>query len=45
MRDSLFLDPTAYALLAVVLAIAATASVIPARRVIRVDPAEALRHE
>ena len=45
MRDSLFLDPTAYALLAAVPAIAAAASVIPARRAMRVEPAEALRHE
>jgi macrolide transport system ATP-binding/permease protein len=45
LRDSMFVDPTAYGLLAVVLAIAAAASVIPARRAMRVDPAEALRHE
>ncbi len=45
IRDSLFLDPTACALVAAVLGIAAAASVIPARRAIRVDPAEALWHE
>ena len=44
-KDSLFVDPMSYALLAAVPAIAAAASVIPARRALRVDPAEALRHE
>ena len=45
VRDSMFLDPAAYALLAVVLAIAVVASIIPARRALRVDPMVALRHE
>jgi putative ABC transport system permease protein len=38
-------DPLAYAELALVLFIAVLASVIPARRALRVDPVVALRHE
>jgi len=45
LRESMFLDPAAYGLLAMVLAIAVFASVIPARRAMRVDPVSALRHE
>jgi hypothetical protein len=40
-----FSDPALYAELALILAIAVLASVIPARRALGVDPAEALRHE
>jgi len=45
LKDSLFLDPDPYALLALVLAIAVAASVIPARRALRVDPMVALHNE
>jgi ABC-type lipoprotein release transport system permease subunit len=38
-------QPIVYAELAVVLAIAVLASLVPARRALRVDPAVALRHE
>jgi len=41
----MFLDPEAYGLLALVLAIGVAANVIPARRALRVDPMVALRHE
>lgn len=41
----IFADPIMYGALALMLAIAALASVIPARRALRVDPAVALRHE
>jgi predicted permease len=40
-----FRDPVFYAELALVVAIAVLASVIPARRALRVDPVVALRHE
>ncbi len=45
LSDSILLDPVAYALLALVLGVAALASVIPARRAMRLDPMIALRHE
>jgi len=38
-------DPLVYAELAFVIAIAALASIVPARRTLRVDPVVALRHE
>jgi predicted lysophospholipase L1 biosynthesis ABC-type transport system permease subunit len=40
-----FSDPALYGELALVLAIALLASIVPARRALRVDPMEALRHE
>jgi predicted permease len=40
-----FSDPALYGELALVLGIALLASIVPARRALRVDPAEALRHE
>ena len=42
---SAFTGPALYGELALVLSIAVLASIIPARRALRVDPAVSLRHE
>ena len=42
---SVFGDPSIYGGLTLMLAIAVLASVVPARRALRVDPMVALRHE
>jgi len=41
----MFADPMIYAALALMLVIAILASLIPARRALRVDPVVALRHD
>jgi ABC-type antimicrobial peptide transport system permease subunit len=45
LSRSSFIDPAVIAALALVLAVAGLACVIPARRALRVDPAVALRHD
>jgi len=45
LSPSTFSDPMFYGELALMVAIAVLASVVPARRAMRVDPVVALRHE
>jgi len=45
LYSRMFSDPALYGELGLVLGIALLASIVPARRALRVDPAEALRHE